>query len=72
MSSLDDKDSEKNAGAKTYVADVEIDNRAENHRVHLKDIDEVAELVAGFDREITEEEVKRIRRKIDYRLLPCM
>ena len=72
MSSFDDKDSEKSAGAKTYVADVEIDNRAENHRVHLKDIDEVAELVAGFDREITEEEVKRIRRKIDYRLLPCM
>lgn len=64
----DHKDPEKG----TTTAVVPVDNAAEQHTIHLADVDAAARLVAGFDREITPEEEKRVLRKIDRRLLPLM
>lgn len=42
------------------------------HRVHLRDVDEAAKLVAGFHGEVTEEQSLRVRRKVDRHMLPLM
>lgn len=44
----------------------------ETHQVRLQDVDEAAKFVAGFHGEITEEDSRRVRRKIDLHMLPLM
>lgn len=44
----------------------------QTHQVHLKDLDDAAALVAGFEGEVTEEQSRRVRRKIDLHILPLM
>ena len=48
------------------------DITVETHKVKLSEIDDAAELVAGFHGEVTEEQSRRVRRKIDLHLLPLM
>ena len=69
-------ESEKKDGAWSHPT-VEVlnnigDSAINTHQVHLKDIDDAAALVAGFQGEITEEQSRRVRRKIDLQLLPLM
>ena len=47
------------------VEPVKDSSNVETHQVRLKDVDEAAQLVAGFHGEITEEQSRRIRHKID-------
>ena len=48
------------------------DTKVATHQVRLCDIDEAGAFVAGFDGEITEEQSRRVRRKIDKHMLPLM
>ena len=47
-----------------------------NVNVHVavadKDVDTAAQLAAGLDEELTPEEAARIRKKIDWHILPLM
>lgn len=60
----------------TYIPETEKgkneDVQVHQHRVHLRDADEAAKLVAGLHEEITPEQSLRIRRKIDWHMLPLM
>lgn len=51
--------------ATSTVEPVKDSSNVETHQVRLKDVDEAAQLVAGFHGEITEEQSRRIRHKID-------
>lgn len=42
------------------------------HNVRLHDIDDAAAFVAGYQGEVTEEQSRRVRRKIDRHILPLM
>lgn len=42
------------------------------HKVTLQSADKAAALVAGFHAEITEEEKNRVKRKIDWHLMPIL
>lgn len=44
----------------------------EKHRVRVSDADEAAKFIAGFGRDVTEDESNRVRRKIDLNMLPLM
>lgn len=44
----------------------------ETHQVKLRDIDDAAALVAGFHGEVTEDQSRRVRRKVDLHILPLM
>lgn len=47
-------------------------DHSHDHNVNLRSADKAAELVAGFHGEITEEEKNRVRRKIDWNLMPIL
>jgi hypothetical protein len=72
------KDEKNIHGAETSVLPVEaVDtehgaSRIERHKVALADADEAAAFVAGFQGEITQEQADRVRRKIDWHILPLM
>lgn len=51
--------------ATSTVEPVKESSNVETHQVRLKDVDEAAQLVAGFHGEITKEQSRRIRHKID-------
>lgn len=55
-----------------YTPNKREDVAVHTHRVHLRDVDDAAALVAGVHDEITEEQSRRIRRKIDRHMLPLM
>lgn len=63
-------------GKESYVPETEKgkneDVAVHQHRVHLRDVDEAAKLVAGLHDEITPEQSLRVRRKIDRHMLPLM
>lgn len=42
------------------------------HRVALKDADEAAKFVAGYHGEVTEEQSRRVRQKIDRHMMPLL
>lgn len=49
-----------------------ISEDGEKHQIKISKADEAAAFVAGFGRPVTEEESARVRRKIDWNLLPLM
>lgn len=61
-------DGKSNGNQKVATSTVEPlkdSSNVETHKVRLKDVDEAAQLVAGFRGEITEEQSRRIRHKVD-------
>jgi hypothetical protein len=52
--------------------DLNLYEHEEKHRVKASELDDAAEFIAGFGREVTEEEAARVRRKIDLHMLPLM
>jgi hypothetical protein len=44
--------------------------RSHTHRIELADADEAAAYVAGFHGSISTEDDRRVRRKIDWHLMP--
>ncbi|OCF30880.1 membrane transporter [Kwoniella heveanensis CBS 569] len=54
------------------LANVEAANNVEAHRMNLSEADDAAAFVAGFHGEIDPKEAARVRRKIDWNLLPLM
>jgi hypothetical protein len=47
-------------------------HRREDHHIALADADDAAAFVAGYTEEIDPAEADRVRRKIDWHLLPLM
>jgi ACS family allantoate permease-like MFS transporter len=47
-------------------------HQTENHHINLAEADDAAAFVAGFSGEIDPKEADRVRRKIDWNLLPLM
>jgi ACS family allantoate permease-like MFS transporter len=70
--------SDKDLGSTTVVpADVDEKNLGhapytEKHQIALADADGAAAFVAGFSGDIDPKEADRVRRKIDWNLLPLM
>ena len=64
--------------AKISLSDTEEKETATNANVHVhvaaadKDVDTAAQLAAGLDEELTPEEATRIRKKIDWHIMPLM
>ncbi|EME82449.1 uncharacterized protein MYCFIDRAFT_40591 [Pseudocercospora fijiensis CIRAD86] len=64
--------SEKLASQTVYSAHSLTGRDVETHQIRLQDADEAAKFVAGFDRVVTEEESRRVKRKIDLHLMPLL